>query len=186
MIECYTWKDGRGIFETDTTHLRLLLNPPVTEMHVGLQKWAKFSVQVPPPKALWTDTWKPFRAAKINCFLWQLIYRIPATNVCRWPKLPRTHEDTHYKRFTNREAKEINHCFWECPKVHGIWRWVEFMLQQMTTHPQDRIWLTLGQTLVGVPMEDTVMVPEKWWVVLHAASIWYIWIARNVKTRQNK
>lgn len=43
-----------------------------------------------------------------------------------------------------------------------------------------------GQVLVGIPLQGSVLIPSKWWASICAAAIWYIWLARNTETRQNK
>lgn len=36
LMERYTWKDDKGIFDTSSTHLRFLLNPTLEATHVGI------------------------------------------------------------------------------------------------------------------------------------------------------
>lgn len=58
------------------------------------------------------------------------------------------------------------------------------MLQLMSTRPMERVLLTLGQALVGSPIDTAA--PVKWWDALHAFALWYIWLARNEETRQHQ
>lgn len=73
-------------------------------------------------------------------------------------------------------AEDVNHVFWECLKVHLVWNWIRFMLQLMTTQPEDAVQLTMSHALIGEPLEDAVSVPKAWWALLRAAAIWFIWI----------
>lgn len=98
MTKGFTWKDEKGISETSFAHLQLFLNPARLKTHVGIQKWDCYVLGVPHPKLLWMDAWRPFRVAKMNCFLWQPLYQIPTTNTWQWPNLPQTKDATHSKR----------------------------------------------------------------------------------------
>lgn len=101
----------------------------------------------------------------------------PDTNEWRWPWLLPTHIDTHCKRCTLVASESVNHYFWECPKVTGIWAWIQFMAQLISTQPKQAIQLTMGQAIIGEPLDAWVAVPSKWWASNRGATIWYIWIA---------
>lgn len=60
------------------------------------------------------------------------------------------------------------------------------MIQIMSTQPEESIYLTIGQTLVGEPLPDVHLVPQKWWAKLQSASIQYIWIGQDEETCQNR
>lgn len=124
VMEGYSWRDGKGIFETTSAHLQRLFNPTPINPHINIQKWRRYTNWTPMPRLLLHDTWQDFRADKINCFTWKLLHWIPTTNVWRWPKLPPTNPDTHCKRCTVATLEDANHLFWDCPKVATIWNWV--------------------------------------------------------------
>lgn len=47
LTKGFTWKDGKGIFDTSSTHLKSLLNPTPDAAHVGIQKWSRNSNWTP-------------------------------------------------------------------------------------------------------------------------------------------
>lgn len=47
-----------------------------------------------------------------------------------------------------------------------------------------RISITVTQALIGEPLDFEPF--EKWWAALRASTIWFVWIARNVESRQEK
>jgi hypothetical protein len=94
----YEWRDRRGFFDTTTQHLRKLQAPERRVMHKSLQRWNRYFAWEPDPKRLWQQTWMPWRSARENTFLWQMLYWVPATQQWRFPKLPRTDDQTHCTR----------------------------------------------------------------------------------------
>lgn len=81
----YLWRDGTELFTTDTRHLRIMQSPAHHDLHIGPHRWTVELAWFPQQSALWIPLWKDYRSAVENCFLWQLTYRIPATNHWRFP-----------------------------------------------------------------------------------------------------
>ncbi|CAM6091751.1 unnamed protein product [Calypogeia fissa] len=74
-------KEWRSQFPTKTlVHAYQVLNGT-------LQKIS--TVEIPSLESqLWENTWISYRAAKENCFFWQVLYRVLATQRWRQPQLP--------------------------------------------------------------------------------------------------
>lgn len=81
MLEHFNWKDARPLFAIDTKHLWLIQGKPRVCLHVGVQKWNRITSSPLVMDKLLEEVWQDFRALKINYFLWQLLYRILATNI---------------------------------------------------------------------------------------------------------
>lgn len=79
LITQYCWEDGTMILNSSTSQLRLLQVHALNDRHGALGKWTA-QLGRPVPESLWQLTWINYRSAAENTFLWQLIYRIPATN----------------------------------------------------------------------------------------------------------
>lgn len=78
LAELFEWKDGKSIFMTSTQHMRNMLSDLHPPLHKSILAW------VPEPQRLWSEIWKPYSSdAKENCFLWQILHHVPATNKSR-------------------------------------------------------------------------------------------------------
>lgn len=86
----YAWQDGTIVLNSSTPQIRLLQVHGVQTAHGALRKW-EVQLGSPISESIWTSTWLSYRSAAENTFLWQLIYRIPATN--RWRLLDRIAAD---------------------------------------------------------------------------------------------
>jgi hypothetical protein len=86
ITQQFEWADGRRFFDTSTAHIRKIKDTSTTP-HTALQKWRERANWAPDMKQVWKETWFPFRSAKENCFFWQVLYQIPATNKWRNPTL---------------------------------------------------------------------------------------------------
>jgi hypothetical protein len=84
LSQHFMWADGKPIFDTTTRHMRSLMGRKGL-IHRALIKWQMGSAWTANTGKLWRATWVPFRSAKENCFLWQIIYRTPATQKWRHP-----------------------------------------------------------------------------------------------------
>lgn len=92
MITQYRWQDGTPLLHSSTAQLRLLQVHGQAAAHSALHKWNR-QLGTPVPDEIWISTWLPFRSAAENT-LWQLVYRIPATNHWRHPDRPASDPDT--------------------------------------------------------------------------------------------
>lgn len=73
--------------------LRTLQTLEHLQAHGALRKW-EHQIACTIPADVWQMTWIPYRLAAENTFLWQLLYRIPATNKWRFPNFPVMNPDT--------------------------------------------------------------------------------------------
>jgi hypothetical protein len=94
LSQQFMWADGKPIFDTTMRHMRRLMGSK-GKIHRALTKWQMGSAWTSNVGKIWRATWVPFRSAKENCFLWQIIYRTPATQKWRHPKLTRLDTETH-------------------------------------------------------------------------------------------
>jgi hypothetical protein len=115
------WKDGTPLFEVSTEKLRNFRRTP-QGFHKSIQKWSR-QVEWAPNKRMWKQVWIAGRAAKESCFLWQVLYQIPATNKWRFPTAPAYDTRTHCKRCQRGFREDLMHCLWICPRLKRIWRW---------------------------------------------------------------
>jgi hypothetical protein len=69
----YVWKSGHSFFDTTTENLRRMQGPARTSMHKSVTRWTEHSPQQLDTARLWKETLVPYRSARKNCFLWQMI-----------------------------------------------------------------------------------------------------------------
>lgn len=58
------------------------------QLYVWIHKWRRVILKALNLEMLIAEVWQNFWALKINCFVWQVLYQIPATNVWHWKKIP--------------------------------------------------------------------------------------------------
>jgi hypothetical protein len=114
LSQQFEWSDGLSIFATSTWHM-WKLQSTTTRVHSALVRWREEAGWSPNMRNLWRDTWVPFRSAKENSFLWQVIYRIPATQKWGHPHLERLDTETHCTRCRRQRQEDITHFLWTCP-----------------------------------------------------------------------
>lgn len=185
--ELYQWKNGRDFFNVDTRQLRFLQGETKYQLaHNSIKKWRAQENWDPNPRQLWKATWVPFREAKVNGFLWQIIYRAAATNHWLAPKAPPTDESTWCKRCNTNSIEDLTHCLWDCNESQVVWRWITILTRGMTLVPASPIHLEVRHALLGDEIEAEYHPPKKWWALLRAVTCWQLWKARNEVTIQHK
>lgn len=84
----YQWVDGTPLVESSTAQLRSIQVHHAAQPHGALRKWTE-ELGRPIPDDVWQFTWMDFRSAAENTFLWQILYRILATQRWRFPERAR-------------------------------------------------------------------------------------------------
>lgn len=78
LLTQYQWRGGTPLTHSSTDLLRKVQNQQVACTHPAIRKWeAQLACRI--PEHIWHNTWFPFRSAKENTFMWQVIYRTIAT-----------------------------------------------------------------------------------------------------------
>lgn len=165
-MEAFERQDSKDLFDTNMSHLRLILNQVEAQRHVSITKWtARVGRQVLVRQTC-VIIWQPFLATKESCFAWQTLFHILATNKWRWPTLPNTDDAKKCKRYTLLALETISHCLWDCPHSRAIWNWVSFIAPLTSQQPDQTISLTGDQALIGRQLNCGPHIPLKWWQAL--------------------
>jgi hypothetical protein len=162
----HCWTDGRPIFKSSTGHLRSLISKVPLEEHVSIQKWRRDIPGVSAGPAIWRAVWRPYRADKINQFLRQVVYRIPASKYYAFTRkwVPEWKDDEPVEIIYRddprvwckccplNECKDLFHLLWKCPESQAVWDWV-FSLMRKVCHFRETDWdFTAAQALLGAPV----------------------------------
>jgi hypothetical protein len=124
------------------------------------------------------NTWLPYRAAKENCFLWQILYRVPATQKWRFLELSRIDRATHCTRCNRGHQEDIIHCIWNCSQSLIVWDWIRRILEIASPVSGANLELTALHVLTAEDLPPDLHIPFKLWAVLRAVACWEIWKAR--------
>lgn len=143
---------------------------------MSIKKWQELIDWTLSASILWAKAWQPFREEKINSFLWQVVFFSLATNRWLFPNLPRSHEDTHCTRCHAIRVEDLVHCLCECPKARRIQTWTR-KLVRITTTSITIISFLVTRALIVEPL--SIHIPQGWWRLLCATTIWHIWLVRN-------
>lgn len=68
---------------------------------------------------------------------------------------------------------------WSCSKVSRIWEWITFLGPLTLQDLSQAFCPSVGQALVGKPLDDASAIPVKWWQLICLMALWFIWIVRN-------
>lgn len=128
---------------------------------------------------MWLETWINCRLAAENTFLWQLIYRIPATNRWRHPDRNATDPDTWCPRCQLNTPEDVFHCIWDCRKSQECWQWCSTILRWTSTSRQQDIRLLPAQVFIADNLPVAWETPARLWHTLRAVMCWGIWKERN-------
>lgn len=135
----YAWTDGTVLINSSTSQLRLLQERQHAGAHLALAKWTNQLHQAV-DNEVWRFTWISYRSAAENTFLWQILYRIPATNKWRHPDLPATDPATWCVRCQLGAQEDLLHCLWAFPNASRCWMWCNRILKWVSCrHPAIQI-----------------------------------------------
>lgn len=174
----YQWTDGTALLNTSTRQLHRLLARQRSTPHSALQKWTtSLACEIPP--TIWGSIWVSSRGASENVFLWQLLYRIIATQKWRFPRSSATDPHTWCTRCTLGIREDIIHCIWNCPISALCWRWCEYLLSLASTNRTAHIALLPANIFVAWPLPLEWQIPPGLWLILRPILCWQIWKDRN-------
>lgn len=114
FLSQHGWQDGTALLDTSTTQLSSLQARLRQTPHTASLKW-ETDLGQPIPENLWTSIWLPYRGSSENTFLWQLFYRVIATQHWRMPSKPPTDPDVWCTRCNLGIMEDTEHCIWSCP-----------------------------------------------------------------------
>jgi hypothetical protein len=171
----YEWVDGTEFLNTSTQHLRIIQAKPRATQK-SLKRWEEEENWTPDYAQIWRETWCSFQAAKENCFLWQLLYRTPATQRWRKPKLSGDADKLTCTRCNLGAVEDIKHCIWSCPNSAGVWEWSQKILRLAAA--DDSITLDHRQIFLAEEIKGRRDFPKKFWQLLRAVTSWSIWKSR--------
>lgn len=178
LLNQYIWLDGTPILNTSTAQLRHLQAQQRQVPHLALTKWVN-QLQCDMPGAIWTTTWLNYRSANENTFMWQLLYRVIATQRWRFPSRDPTDPTTWCTRCTEATQEDVTHCLWSCPISAHCWRWGESILQAASGNAHNQITLLPEHIFMAQPLPAHWQSPERLWQILKAIVSWQIWKNRN-------
>lgn len=85
-----------------------MIAPNQMSPHVALRKWTA-QLGTPVPSNVWNMTWIGFWSAAENTFLWQIRYRIPATQRWRLPGRQAADPETWCSRCSLQVTEDLLH-----------------------------------------------------------------------------
>lgn len=178
----YTWADGTPFLETTTSLLSSLQAHQRFRPHKAATRWeAELGTPVQPN--VWSGIWLNFRSASENTFLWQVFFRVIATQRWRFPYLLPNDPQTFCTRCDLGERDDILHCLWSCPNPRICCQWGWNLLQAIL----DNRHITGGlqgalkpaHILVAASLPEEWKISQKFWHILRAVLCWQIWKAGN-------
>lgn len=182
----FRWDDGRSIFDTSTQNLRNLLNKRNDKTHCSIVKWTRYTSWVPNTKLMWGKIWASFIPEKISCLAWQVAHRVIATNRWRFNKVPDPDVRKKCDRCSVCDSEDVNHCMWGCHKANLVWQWIARLSTCTAQDQSQQFFPSVTHALMGEPLPDSIAIPVRWWELLRLSAMWYVWLARNAETFQEK
>lgn len=177
-ISQYFWVDGTPLTNSSTAQVRSILVHQAAQPHLALRKWTE-QLGRPIPDEVWQYTWMKFRSAAENTCLWQILYRILATQRWRYPERPQDDPLTWCSRCAQGITKDTLHCIWGCPVSRRCWEWGAAMLHLTVAPGTNRLRLLPQHVILAEPLPLAWDIPMKLWHSLRAILCWLIWKDRN-------
>lgn len=168
------WQDGTTLLDTSATQLRSLQARHRQVPHKATQKW-EIALSSPLPVNVWMNTWLPYRGTSENTFMWQLLYRVIATQHWRSPSTPATDPDVWCTRCNLGIMEDTEHCVWSCPISATCWQWGNHLLRLSASNREANIVLRPEHIFIASPLSDDWRVPDRLWQILKAVLCWQIW-----------
>lgn len=178
FLKQYRWTDGTRILHSSTAQIRLLQVHGQGGPHGALEKWAR-QLSRPIPFDVWEATWLRYRSAAENTFLWQLLYRIPATNTWRFPGRPATDAETWCTRCPLSIPEDAFHCVWSCAVSRPCWEWCSRILTWCSTQRMHMVRLSPAHVFIAEALPREWETPLSLWHTMRAILCWVIWKERN-------
>lgn len=177
LLTQYRWVNGTPLLNMSTSQLRGLLQSNQVRSHPAIQKWeTDLGCQL--PDSIWEERWLPFRAAKENAFLWQIVFCAFATLSWRFPTQPHTDPATWCPRCNQGIRKDHLHCIWLCSSARSCWRWCAALLG-LVARPNTQIVIEPSHMILAIVLPEEWAIPCKLWQFLRAILCWLIWKERN-------
>lgn len=178
FMEQYGWVDGSPLLHTSTAQLRKMQATRRLGRHAALVKW-ELHLNCLIPDNIWESMWLKCRSASENVFLWQLVYRVIATQKWRFPTRAAVDETTWCTRCRGGHQEDVIHCIWGCEKSQQCWEWGNFMLGTASLPGPGLVRLTPAQIFIADSLPVEWRVSEKLWQLLWAIVCWQVWKDRN-------
>lgn len=185
----YHWSDLTPLLATSTSQLPSLQARQLYKPHLALRKWeGQLACHIPPE--VWHKISVKFWGANENIFLWQLVYRVIATQRWRLPSLPATDASTWCTRCDGQLREDITHCIWSCPSSFRCWEWgMDLLLAISANHHRTgglQITLSPAHVFLGQPLPVEWQIPRRFWQVLRVVLCWQVWKSRNEHFMANR
>lgn len=108
LLTQYQWKGGTPLTHSSTALLRKVQNQHLASKHPAFRKWeSQLDFRI--PDHIWHNPWLPFRSAKENTFMWQVIFRAIATLSWVFPGRPSSDSSTWCPRCPLGVKEDILH-----------------------------------------------------------------------------
>lgn len=143
-------------------------------VHHRITQWQSlFNLQLDERRLL-RETWDPSRSCAENCFMWQIIYRTPATQHWRFRELHPSDPATWCTRFNLSLQEDILHCIWFCPLSRQVWLWAQGVLQ--LSSPEAAPFTLLPEhVFVAHKLPQHFKIPAFFWTITRPIIAWNIW-----------
>lgn len=178
FMEQYGWKDNLMLLQTSTGQLRKMQTASRFRRHIALNKWEN-QLNVPIPENIWMSTWLAGRSVCENAFLWQLMYRVIATQRWHFPGRLTSDASTWCSRCLRGVQEDVFHCIWDCTVSRTCWRWCGGILGLASRGGLLLVNLDPAQIFIGEPLPENWHIPDKLWQFMRAIVCWQIWKDRN-------
>lgn len=177
LLTQYHWRGGIPLTASTTRVMRRVQNQQQAGVHPAIRKWES-QLDMRLPEHIWHNMWLPFRSAKENMFLWQIVFRAIATLSWVFPNRPDTDRSTWCPRCPLGVKETTLHCLWQCPSSQVCWSWIGWLLARAAGYSQG-VQLTAGQIILAASFPATIEVPFRLWQILRASLCWQLWLSRN-------
>lgn len=178
MIRQYVWQDGIPLIHSSTSQLRTMVSRHQSGPHIALNKWTT-QLGSPIPSDVWNLTWRAYRSAAENTFLWQILYRVPATQRWRLPARPLTDPETWCTRCSLNVTEDLFHFIWDCPVSRQCWTWCTTLLSWVSMGSRTATQLQSAHVLIATALPLQWETPDRLWQTVRAILCWIIWKDRN-------
>lgn len=185
FLDQHIWIDGSPLLHTSTSQLRLMQTSHCRSRHSALTKW-ELQLNCNIPVDIWASTWCSYRSAGENTFMWQLVYRIIATQKWRFPTRIDSDESTWCTRCSAGVREDVMHCIWSCRISRQCWQWCKFMLRAVAHGNRTPINLDPAHIFIAVPIPEEWHIPLRFWHLMRVIICWQIWKDRNVHFFEGK